>query len=76
MASAKRDKAGRPVIAVTGMGLVTSLGVGKTDNWEKLSAGTSGIRRISRFPLELAAHHHRRHRERRLQGLHAASGTV
>ncbi len=61
-ASAKRDNAGRPVIAITGMGLVTSLGVGKEDNWAKLTAGKSGIRRISRFPLELAADHHRRHR--------------
>src|ERR1700752_2981721 len=51
-ASAHRDKAGRPMIAVTGMGVVTSLGVGKTDNWAKLSAGKSGIRRISRFPLD------------------------
>jgi 3-oxoacyl-[acyl-carrier-protein] synthase II len=50
--AAHRDKAGRPVIAVTGMGVVTSLGVGKDDNWAKLSAGTSGIRRISRFPLD------------------------
>jgi len=49
---ATRDKAGRPVIAVTGMGVVTSLGVGKSDNWAKLSAGKSGIRRISRFPLD------------------------
>ena len=48
---AKRDNAGRPVIAITGMGLVTSLGVGKEDNWAKLTAGKSGIRRISRFPL-------------------------
>jgi 3-oxoacyl-[acyl-carrier-protein] synthase II len=47
-----RDKAGRPVIAVTGMGVVTSLGVGKADNWAKLTAGVSGIRRISRFPVE------------------------
>jgi 3-oxoacyl-[acyl-carrier-protein] synthase II len=52
MAAPKRDKAGRPVIAVTGMGIVTSLGVGKTDNWAKLSAGQSGIRRISRFPID------------------------
>src|SRR6516162_8055649 len=51
-ASAHRDKAGRPVIAVTGMGVITSLGVGKTDNWAKLTAGKSGIRRISRFPLD------------------------
>jgi 3-oxoacyl-[acyl-carrier-protein] synthase II len=32
--------------------VVTSLGVGKSDNWAKLTAGQSGIRRISRFPLE------------------------
>ncbi len=51
-ASARRDKAGRPVIAVTGMGVLTSLGIGKTDNWAKLTAGKSGIRRISRFPLD------------------------
>jgi 3-oxoacyl-[acyl-carrier-protein] synthase II len=50
--AAHRDKAGRPVVAVTGMGVVTSLGVGKEDNWAKLSAGVSGIRRISRFPLD------------------------
>jgi 3-oxoacyl-[acyl-carrier-protein] synthase II len=47
-----RDKAGRPVIAVTGMGVVTSLGVGKSDNWAKLTAGQSGIRRITRFPID------------------------
>ena len=50
--SAYRDKAGRLVIAVTGMGVITSLGVGKEDNWAKLTAGKSGIRRISRFPLD------------------------
>jgi 3-oxoacyl-[acyl-carrier-protein] synthase II len=47
-----RDKAGHRVIAVTGMGVITSLGVGKDDNWTKLTAGHSGIRRISRFPLD------------------------
>jgi 3-oxoacyl-[acyl-carrier-protein] synthase II len=51
-ASAHRDKAGRPIIAITGMGVVTSLGIGKEDNWAKLVAGISGIRRISRFPLD------------------------
>jgi len=51
-AAATRDKAGRPVVAVTGIGVVTSLGVGKSDNWAKLAAGVSGIRRISRFPSD------------------------
>jgi 3-oxoacyl-[acyl-carrier-protein] synthase II len=47
-----RDKAGRPVVVVTGMGVVTSLGAGKTDNWNKLTAGESGIRAIKRFSTE------------------------
>ncbi len=46
------DKAGRPLVAVTGIGVVTSLGVGKSDNWRKLTGGISGVRRISRFPTE------------------------
>ena len=49
---ARRDKAGRPIIAITGIGIVSPLGVGKAENWAKLSAGQSGIRRISRFPIE------------------------
>jgi len=43
--------AGKPV-AVTGIGVVTSLGVGTVDNWRKLTAGQSGVRRISRFPTD------------------------
>ncbi len=34
------------------MGIVTSLGAGKTDNWAKLTAGESGIRTITRFPID------------------------
>jgi 3-oxoacyl-[acyl-carrier-protein] synthase II len=52
MAAPSRDKLGRPIVAVTGIGVVTSLGVGKSDNWTKLTNGISGIRRISRFPCE------------------------
>ncbi|MES1156041.1 MAG: beta-ketoacyl synthase N-terminal-like domain-containing protein, partial [Pseudorhodoplanes sp.] len=52
MADTYKDKAGRPVVAITGMGLITSLGTGKEDNWKKLVAGQSGIRRITRFPIE------------------------
>ncbi len=52
MAAAIRDKLNRPIVAVTGIGVVTSLGVGKTDNWAKLTGGVSGIRRISRFPTD------------------------
>lgn len=47
-----RDKFGRPIVVVTGMGVVTSLGSGKTDNWAKLCAGESGIRTITRFPTD------------------------
>jgi 3-oxoacyl-[acyl-carrier-protein] synthase II len=50
--TASRDKFGRPVVVVTGMGIVTSLGAGKTDNWAKLTAGESGIRTITRFPID------------------------
>ena len=46
------DKMGRPVVAVTGLGVVTSLGAGKADNWAKLTAGESGIRAITRFSTD------------------------
>jgi 3-oxoacyl-[acyl-carrier-protein] synthase II len=51
MASTK-DKLGRPIVVVTGLGVVTSLGAGKADNWAKLTAGESGIRAITRFPTD------------------------
>ena len=47
-----RDKAGRPIVVVTGMGIVTSLGAGKADNWNRLVAGESGIRAITRFATD------------------------
>ena len=34
------------------MGVVTSLGAGKKDNWDRLTAGQSGIRTVSRFPID------------------------
>ena len=50
--AAPRDTFGRPIVVVTGMGIVTSLGAGKTDNWSKLTAGESGIRTVTRFPTD------------------------
>lgn len=47
-----RDHRGRPVVAVTGYGMISSLGQGVADSWAGLVAGRSGIRRISRFPTE------------------------
>jgi 3-oxoacyl-[acyl-carrier-protein] synthase II len=46
------DHLGRPIVAVTGIGVVTSLGVGKRDNWGALTAGRSGIHPITRFPVD------------------------
>ncbi len=47
-----RDAKGRPLVAVTGLGVVTSLGQGKDVNWQALTSGKSGIHRIDRFPTE------------------------
>ncbi|WP_217568963.1 beta-ketoacyl-ACP synthase [Mesorhizobium sp. GbtcB19] len=47
-----RDHMGRPIVAVTGIGVVTSLGVGKNDNWAALTSGRSGIHPITRFPVD------------------------
>ena len=47
--ASSHDKNGRPIVVVTGMGVITSLGAGKADNWAKLTAGESGIHRITRF---------------------------
>ena len=49
---AKTDHAGRPIVVVTGMGIITSLGAGREDNWRKLTAGESGIREITRISTE------------------------
>ena len=42
----------KPVVAVTGIGVVTSLGAGKADNWDRLTRGQSGIHAISRFATD------------------------
>ena len=52
MAGSDIDSHGRPVVVVTGAGVLTSLGHGTQDNWRELTAGHSGIRRISRFPVQ------------------------
>ena len=40
---------GRPVVVVTGIGLVSALGIGKEDTWRALREGRSGARPITRF---------------------------
>lgn len=46
------DHQGRPIVAVTGLGVISSLGRGREDNWARLTAGESGIHRINRFATE------------------------
>ena len=52
MGRADLDSHGRPIVVVTGTGVLTSLGTGKQDNWRELTAGHSGIHRITRFPID------------------------
>ncbi len=52
MSKAYKDHLGRPIVAVTGMGVITSLGQGLDDNWAALTGGVSGIHRITRFPTD------------------------
>ena len=46
------DRKGRPIVAVTGIGIVTSLGQGREKNWASLTAGRSGIHPVERFPAD------------------------
>ena len=50
--SVNLDAFGRPIVAVTGFGLVSSLGRGLDDNWAGLREGRSGIHSITRFSTE------------------------
>ncbi len=47
-----KDHLGRPLVAVTGIGLVTPLAWGREANWAAITAGKSGISRIRRFPVD------------------------
>jgi 3-oxoacyl-[acyl-carrier-protein] synthase II len=47
-----KDHRGRPVVAVTGYGMISSLGQGVKDSWAGLTAGRSGIKKITRFPTD------------------------
>jgi 3-oxoacyl-[acyl-carrier-protein] synthase II len=47
-----KDHLGRPLVAVTGIGIVTPLAWGREASWAALKAGRSGISRIRRFPVE------------------------
>lgn len=52
MAASTHDRKGRPLVAVTGLGVVTALGQGVADNWARLTTGQSGLKRITRFPID------------------------
>ncbi len=47
-----RDHMNRIPVAITGMGVVSSLGRGKQDNWRALTRGQSGVHHITRFATD------------------------
>ncbi|MCJ2070422.1 beta-ketoacyl-ACP synthase [Methylobacterium sp. J-030] len=51
-ARSSRDARGRPLVAVTGLGVVSSLGRGQAETWAAMTEGRSGIHAIARFPTE------------------------
>jgi 3-oxoacyl-[acyl-carrier-protein] synthase II len=46
------DGAEKRSVAVTGIGIITSLGRGVAQNWDRLSQGHSGIHALTRFPTD------------------------
>lgn len=39
-------------VVVTGMGIISPLGIGLKSNWSAVCAGQSGVKRITRFPID------------------------
>ena len=70
------DSAGRPIVVVTGMGVVTSLGAGKAENWKKLTAGKSGIQEHHPLCHRWAEDPLRRHRRFRAGRAAVVAGAV
>ena len=56
-----RDGHNRPIVVVTGMGVITSLGEGKTENWAKLTAGEFGNKHHPALLHPRTEDAHRRH---------------
>lgn len=44
-------------VVITGIGVVSSLGIGKDEFWQSLLAGKSGVREIEQFSTELLSSH-------------------